>query len=454
MLALVAGSHGTEYASIIALEQTDRTARPGADLGNGDPGPADQQPRSSRRSSHVNPVDGKSMNRFYPGQGGRHADRARVIPDHEAGGGAMRPPDRPARRGLDESLRPYSYWTKTGNEKQDADLARDGPGVRARQHNHLDGPAEGSAGFALLENTATTRGKPSITAEAGHAGTVEPEDVTALVRWLPERDAISQDAAGRARDGRTSGLDRVDQASVTSEQTGIFYPLVKRGTYVDKGTRLGYVTDYFGRKIFEARAPEAGVVLYICAVPSMTKGGTIANIGVVASFAAHDAGRGNEARSLRDRVAARRGRDGGGLQGAGHAARADGRGQGAAAADMSASPEVRQRFEREAKTISQLSHPHICALYDVGREGEIEYLVMEYLEGETLLGPAGEGSAAARADAALRRGDRRRAGQGAPAGDRAPGPQARQRDDHEVGRQGSRLRPGARRCAGRGQGAA
>src|SRR5262245_66249009 len=51
---------------------------------------------------------------------------------------------------------------------------------------------------------------------------------------------------------------------------------------------------------------------------------------------------------------------------------------------LSASPEVRQRFEREAKTISKLSHPHICALYDVGRDGETEYLVMEYLEGETL----------------------------------------------------------------------
>jgi eukaryotic-like serine/threonine-protein kinase len=51
---------------------------------------------------------------------------------------------------------------------------------------------------------------------------------------------------------------------------------------------------------------------------------------------------------------------------------------------LSSSPEVRQRFEREAKTISQLSHSHICALYDVGREGETEYLVMEYLEGETL----------------------------------------------------------------------
>src|SRR5882672_10129057 len=51
---------------------------------------------------------------------------------------------------------------------------------------------------------------------------------------------------------------------------------------------------------------------------------------------------------------------------------------------LSSSPEVRQRFEREAKTISQLSHPHICAIYDVGSHEGTEYLVMELLEGETL----------------------------------------------------------------------
>ena len=51
---------------------------------------------------------------------------------------------------------------------------------------------------------------------------------------------------------------------------------------------------------------------------------------------------------------------------------------------LSSSTEGRQRFEREAKTISQLSHPHICALYDVGNQDGVEYLVMEYLEGETL----------------------------------------------------------------------
>src|SRR2546426_7811142 len=51
---------------------------------------------------------------------------------------------------------------------------------------------------------------------------------------------------------------------------------------------------------------------------------------------------------------------------------------------LSLAQEVRQRFEREAKTISSLSHPHICALYDVGNQDGVEFLVMEYLEGETL----------------------------------------------------------------------
>jgi len=51
---------------------------------------------------------------------------------------------------------------------------------------------------------------------------------------------------------------------------------------------------------------------------------------------------------------------------------------------LSDNAELKIRFEREAKAISALSHPHICALYDVGNEAGVEYLVMEYLEGETL----------------------------------------------------------------------
>lgn len=61
---------------------------------------------------------------------------------------------------------------------------------------------------------------------------------------------------------------------------------------------------------------------------------------------------------------------------------------------LSSDPEFRARFAREAKSISALNHPHICTLHDVGRapvmgpssggDEEIDFLVMEYLEGETL----------------------------------------------------------------------
>src|SRR5215467_11026902 len=53
-------------------------------------------------------------------------------------------------------------------------------------------------------------------------------------------------------------------------------------------------------------------------------------------------------------------------------------------AHFSNDPVRKQRFEREAKTISGLNHPHICVLHDVGHQDGIDYLVMECVEGETL----------------------------------------------------------------------
>src|SRR6185503_5024731 len=51
---------------------------------------------------------------------------------------------------------------------------------------------------------------------------------------------------------------------------------------------------------------------------------------------------------------------------------------------LSSSPEVRARFEQEARTVSSLKHAHICVLHDVGRAGDTDYLVMELVEGESL----------------------------------------------------------------------
>ena len=53
--------------------------------------------------------------------------------------------------------------------------------------------------------------------------------------------------------------------------------------------------------------------------------------------------------------------------------------------NLSCTPELKNRFERETRVLSSLSHPHLCALHDVGINGQLEFLVMELLDGETLL---------------------------------------------------------------------
>src|SRR5690242_11160394 len=52
--------------------------------------------------------------------------------------------------------------------------------------------------------------------------------------------------------------------------------------------------------------------------------------------------------------------------------------------EFSSDPERRKRFEQEARSISSLNHPHICVLYDIGHDDKTHYLVLEFLEGETL----------------------------------------------------------------------
>src|ERR1700741_1666347 len=181
VLALVAGSHGTEYTSIIALEKLISMLKPAEISGTVIIVPLINIQSFEQKVPHVNPVDKKSMTRFYPGKlDGTQTERASYLItkevvekcDHliDLHGGD-----------LDESLRPYSYWTVTGNQAQDeaskALVLAFGPDTLILWADRPKAPMQAR----FLENAASTRGKPSFTAEAGHAGTVEADDLNALV---------------------------------------------------------------------------------------------------------------------------------------------------------------------------------------------------------------------------------------------------------------------------------
>jgi predicted deacylase len=282
VLALVAGAHGTEYASIVALEKLIERLVPAEISGTVVLVPLLNTPSFEQKVPHVNPVDGKNMNRFYPGKpDGTQTERALAIVTKQVvercdslidfhGGD------------IDEDLRPYSYWLKTGNEKQ-AEASRQMALAFGLDTIVIaaDRPTDPNAS-RYLDSTAATRGKPALTVEAGRAGTVAPEDVAALVNG-----SLSVMRLLKMLPGAPSPVEHPvwieSIQTVASERTGIFYPVVSRGEYVAEGMRLGSVTDYFGKTAFEARAPKAGIVLYVSALPSMKKGDTIATVGVIAA---------------------------------------------------------------------------------------------------------------------------------------------------------------------------
>jgi hypothetical protein len=282
VLALVAGAHGTEYSSIVALERMIDQLEPAQISGTVIIVPLVNLASFEQRVAHVNPIDGKSMNRFYPGSmTGTQTERASAVMTKEVVDQCDHLIDLHG-GDTDESLRPYSYWTVTGNAAQDR-VSRDLALAFGLDHIIIsaDRPKDPNAS-RYLENTATTRGKPSLTAEAGHAGTVETDDVNALVNGCANVMRYLKMTPGEAKFvEHPVWIDGTQ--TVTSEVTGMFYPLVKRGTYAAQGMMVGYVTDYVGKKILDVRAPVGGVVLFLQAVPSLVKGDTLVSIGVVGS---------------------------------------------------------------------------------------------------------------------------------------------------------------------------
>ena len=280
VLAVVSGAHGTRIRIDSRRRAADRRGQSGRGVRHARCCCRSiNVPSFEQITPHVNPTDNKSMNRFYPGDpNGTQTDRASFVVtkevvercDHliDLHGGD-----------LDENLRPYSYWTVTGNQKQD-ELSR--AMVLAFGLDHIiistDRPKDPKAS-RYLENTATTRGKPSFTAEAGRSGPVDDADVTVLVNGvLNVMGHLKMLARPVTPVKNPIWIEPV--VSITAEQNGVFHPRVDRDAHVAKGATIGVVTDYLQPPAAGHRRGRGGIVLFIRALPSLKKGDTIVSMGV------------------------------------------------------------------------------------------------------------------------------------------------------------------------------
>lgn len=278
-LALIAGTHGSEVAPVLALQRVRRQLDPARLRGTVILVHVANLPSFLGRTIYYSPVDGKNLNRVYPGDArGTVSQRIADVITREVIAPADYLVDIHAGDG-NESLRPYTYWSRLGLDARVDSLAREMALAWGNEYIVVDtNRPRDPAASVYTQNTAQTRGKPAITTEAGYLG-------------VPAEDMIALNVRGALRLLRALGMldgpvEKVENPVwiwrsevLRSPATGVWTPRVERGQIVQQGALLGEVTDFFGDKIAEIRAPLGGVVLYIVATPAMNAGEPVGMIG-------------------------------------------------------------------------------------------------------------------------------------------------------------------------------
>jgi predicted deacylase len=280
VLALIGGTHGSEVAPILALHRVRRDLDPAQLRGTVIIVHVANLPSFQRRTIYYSPIDGKNLNRVYPGRpDGSVSERIAQVITTEVIGRADYLVDMHAGDG-NEDLFAYSYWNKSGVDSRVDSLGRE---MAVAWGNHgividTTRPRDPNASV-YTQNTAHLRGKPSITTEGGYLGLPVAamvqrnyDGVFRLLRYLRMWPGEPDPVEPPVWYGRTEVL--------LSPETGVWYPLVERGQFVPEGKVLGYVTDYFGDRLVDIRAPFAGVMLYVVATPAMNRGEPVGMVGV------------------------------------------------------------------------------------------------------------------------------------------------------------------------------
>lgn len=280
VLALIAGNHGYEYPPILALQMARPKLNPKKMAGAVIMVHVANMPSFLGRTVYFSPADQKNLNRVYPGKkdgttSERIAytitkeviERSDALLDLHCGDG-------------NESLRPYVYQIVTPSEEMNGRIAAL---VTQCTFDHIvidrDRPSDPQNSM-YCSNTAITRGKPAITVEAGFLGVPDRKSAKLIVDCVANVMRYLKIIKGKPESVKKPVY--LDPAQVvTSPETGILYPQVEKDQKVKAGTTMAVITDFFGKKIAEVKAPVAGKILYIVATPPITKGQPIGCVGVI-----------------------------------------------------------------------------------------------------------------------------------------------------------------------------
>jgi uncharacterized protein len=276
--ALVAGVHGMEYPPILALQNLRGAIDPATLAGTVIMVHVANMPSYLGRTIYYSPVDGKNLNRVFPGRAdGTISERIADVITREIIDRATHVVDIHCGDG-NESLRPYLYWITSGGEK----VAQAGRQMAlAFGMDHIivdrDRPADPKASL-YLSNTAITRGKPALTIESGGMGRIETDDILRIergVRGLMKHLAMS--STGPDPIAAPVLLERSEV--LRSNFSGLFCAMIEKGQTVAAGAVIGRVTDFHGTLLEEIKAPFASEILYVVGTPAMNKGEPVGFIG-------------------------------------------------------------------------------------------------------------------------------------------------------------------------------
>lgn len=278
VLTLTAGIHGDEFPPILALQRLRAGIRAAELSGTLILVHAANLPGFHGRRIALNPADGKNLNRVFPGAPDgtlteklAHFLTTEVIEktgyliDMHSGS-------------AHEELWPHVYSPFVGDRELDA---RTLAFAQATGMRHIvlygDRPRDPRHSISC-PNTAMTRGKPALTIEIGQLGQRSEDQIIAYLTAL-------QSAMRHLK--MIPGTESPNQGFITYHKlhevecpvSGVFHPRAQAGELVDKGALLAEITDYFGEKTAELRAPVRGIVLMLNQSPAIQRGEHPATIG-------------------------------------------------------------------------------------------------------------------------------------------------------------------------------